>query len=106
MPLLVKDGDKTFKSPDGKLFTTNDGYSFTSKTTGTNAGSDGKIFPAKDRNDAQKQADKFYKKKNCSINQDKNVLDTWFSSALWPFASLGWPKKTYNFKRFYKTIKD
>ena len=44
MPLLVKDGDKTFKSPDGKLFTTNDGYSFTSKTTGTNAGSDGKIL--------------------------------------------------------------
>lgn len=66
-------------------------------------GSDGKIFSAKDQNDAQKQADKFYKKKNSSINQDSNVLDTWFSSALWPFASLGWPKKTYNFKRFYKT---
>jgi valyl-tRNA synthetase len=66
-------------------------------------GSDGKIFSAKDRNDAQKQADKFYKKKNSIINQDINVLDTWFSSALWPFASLGWPKKTYNFKRFYKT---
>ena len=66
-------------------------------------GSDGKIFSAKDQNDAQKQADKFYKKKNSLINQDINVLDTWFSSALWPFASLGWPKKTYNFKRFYKT---
>jgi valyl-tRNA synthetase len=66
-------------------------------------GSDGKIFSAKDQNDAQKQADKFYKKKKSSINQDSNVLDTWFSSALWPFASLGWPKKTYNFKRFYKT---
>ena len=66
-------------------------------------GSDGNIFSAKDQNDAQKQADKFYKKKNSPINQDKNVLDTWFSSALWPFASLGWPKRTYNFKRFYKT---
>ena len=66
-------------------------------------GSDGKIFSAKDQNDAQKQADKFYKKKNSPINQDSNVLDTWFSSALWPFASLGWPKKTYNLKRFYKT---
>ena len=66
-------------------------------------GNDGNIFSAKDQNDAQKQADKFYKKKNSPINQDKNVLDTWFSSALWPFASLGWPKRTYNFKRFYKT---
>ncbi|NBZ97394.1 MAG: valine--tRNA ligase [Proteobacteria bacterium] len=66
-------------------------------------GSDGNIFSAKDQNDAQKQADKFYKKKNSPINQDSNVLDTWFSSALWPFASLGWPKRTYNFKRFYKT---
>ena len=66
-------------------------------------GSDGNIFSAKDQNDAQKQADKFYKKKNSPLNQDSNVLDTWFSSALWPFASLGWPKRTYNFKRFYKT---
>ena len=66
-------------------------------------GSDGKIFSAKDQTDAQKQADKFYKKKNSPINQDRSVLDTWFSSALWPFASLGWPKKTYNLKRFYKT---
>jgi len=31
------------------------------------------------------------------------VLDTWFSSALWPFATLGWPKKTYELKRFYPT---
>ena len=45
----------------------------------------------------------FTKKKNSPINQDRSVLDTWFSSALWPFASLGWPKKTYNLKRFYKT---
>ncbi len=66
-------------------------------------GNDGKVFSAKDQIDAQKQADKYYKKKNSPINQDKDVLDTWFSSALWPFASLGWPKKTYNLKRFYKT---
>lgn len=66
-------------------------------------GKDGKIFSAKDQKDAQNQADKFYKEKNSTINQDSNVLDTWFSSALWPFASLGWPKKTYNLKRFYKT---
>lgn len=33
--------------------------------------------------------------------QDEDVLDTWFSSALWPFATLGWPKETADFKRYY-----
>lgn len=33
--------------------------------------------------------------------QDEDVLDTWFSSALWPFAALGWPEKTVELKRFY-----
>lgn len=33
--------------------------------------------------------------------QDEDVLDTWFSSALWPFASLGWPEKTETLRRFY-----
>lgn len=33
--------------------------------------------------------------------QDEDVLDTWFSSALWPFATLGWPEKTPELKRFY-----
>jgi valyl-tRNA synthetase len=33
--------------------------------------------------------------------QDEDVLDTWFSSALWPFAALGWPEKTAELKRFY-----
>ncbi len=33
--------------------------------------------------------------------QDTDVLDTWFSSALWPFSTLGWPNKTEDFKKFY-----
>ncbi len=33
--------------------------------------------------------------------QDEDVLDTWFSSALWPFSTLGWPEETYLFKRYY-----
>ncbi|MFW5794280.1 MAG: class I tRNA ligase family protein, partial [Bacillota bacterium] len=33
--------------------------------------------------------------------QDKDVLDTWFSSALWPFSTLGWPNKTADYKRYY-----
>ena len=35
--------------------------------------------------------------------QDPDVLDTWFSSALWPFATLGWPEKTVSLERFYPT---
>jgi valyl-tRNA synthetase len=35
--------------------------------------------------------------------QDEDVLDTWFSSALWPFVTMGWPEKTEDFKTFYPT---
>jgi valyl-tRNA synthetase len=35
--------------------------------------------------------------------QDEDVLDTWFSSALWPFSTMGWPEKTAELKRFYPT---
>ncbi len=38
-----------------------------------------------------------------NIIQDEDTLDTWFSSALWPFAALGWPEKTKNLKEFYPT---
>lgn len=37
------------------------------------------------------------------ITQDEDVLDTWFSSALWPFSTLGWPKETESLKTFYPT---
>ncbi|MCX7026690.1 MAG: valine--tRNA ligase [Spirochaetes bacterium] len=37
------------------------------------------------------------------IYQDEDVLDTWFSSWLWPFSTLGWPKDTADFRRFYPT---
>ncbi len=61
-----------------------------------------KIFVAENEVEAKKQAFKFYKKK-VELKRDEDVLDTWFSSALWPFATLGWPKKTYELKRFYPT---
>jgi Valyl-tRNA synthetase len=38
-----------------------------------------------------------------SLTQDPDVLDTWFSSALWPFSTLGWPEKTPELKTFYPT---
>jgi len=37
------------------------------------------------------------------LKQDEDVLDTWFSSALWPFSTLGWPDNTIDIKRFYPT---
>ena len=40
---------------------------------------------------------------SADIEQDPDVLDTWFSSALWPFSTLGWPEKTPDLKRFYPT---
>lgn len=40
---------------------------------------------------------------NCLLKQDEDVLDTWFSSALWPFSTLGWPEKTRDLETFYPT---
>lgn len=40
---------------------------------------------------------------NYPLKQDEDVLDTWFSSALWPFTTLGWPEKTVDFNQFYPT---
>lgn len=37
------------------------------------------------------------------IHQDPDTLDTWFSSALWPFSTLGWPEETEDFKKYYPT---
>ncbi|MDV3426532.1 MAG: class I tRNA ligase family protein, partial [Bacillota bacterium] len=41
--------------------------------------------------------------KSTDLEQDKDVLDTWFSSALWPFSTLGWPDETEDLKYFYPT---
>jgi len=38
-----------------------------------------------------------------NLKQDPDVLDTWFSSGLWPFSTLGWPAKTPDFQRYYPT---
>ncbi len=63
---------------------------------------DKKIFVAENEKEAKKNAKRFYKK-NVELKRDEDVLDTWFSSALWPFATLGWPNKTYELKKFYPT---
>lgn len=40
---------------------------------------------------------------NSELRQDEDVLDTWFSSALWPFSTMGWPEETELLKKFYPT---
>jgi valyl-tRNA synthetase len=60
------------------------------------------IFCAMDEEDAQKQAKKHFGK-DVALHQDEDVLDTWFSSGLWPFSTLGWPDKTPELDRYYPT---
>lgn len=40
---------------------------------------------------------------SCGLRQDEDILDTWFSSALWPFGTLGWPEQTADLETFYPT---
>ena len=65
-------------------------------------GPDGKVFVALTEAEAQAEADKHYGKKT-ALTRDEDVLDTWFSSALWPFSTLGWPDKTKELTRYYPT---
>jgi valyl-tRNA synthetase len=63
-------------------------------------GPDGHIFVAETEDDAYKQSDKHYGE-SVTLTRDPDVLDTWFSSALWPFSTLGWPEKTEDLKKYY-----
>src|SRR3954452_11598473 len=91
-------------------------------------GPDGQVFVAEDAAAAVDAAASYYEKtypewnvsgvlpkmkgpqfavslrlKNHTLKQDEDVLDTWFSSALWPFSTLGWPDATPELKRYYPT---
>ncbi|MES0402036.1 MAG: valine--tRNA ligase [Hyphomicrobium sp.] len=65
-------------------------------------GPDGKVFVAADESGAQTAAKKHYKT-NVELERDEDVLDTWFSSGLWAFSTLGWPDETPELKRYYPT---
>ena len=65
-------------------------------------GPDGEVFVAEDVAEAAKLAEKHYGKPT-ELTQDEDVLDTWFSSGLWPFSTLGWPEKTPELDRYYPT---
>jgi valyl-tRNA synthetase len=84
-------------------------------------GPDGKVFVAETEDEAVARALAFYaetgaisqaqardmavhpEKRVPFLTRDEDVLDTWFSSALWPFSTLGWPEETPELKRFYPT---
>jgi len=84
-------------------------------------GPDGKVFVAESEDEAVSRALAFYaetgaitphqaremaihpEKRAPFLLRDEDVLDTWFSSALWPFSTLGWPDETPELKRYYPT---
>jgi valyl-tRNA synthetase len=65
-------------------------------------GPDNEAFVAYDEAEANALAEKHYGKP-VELTRDPDVLDTWFSSALWPFSTLGWPDETPELKRYYPT---
>jgi len=60
------------------------------------------IYVARTEQEAKEKA-KAKHGKEVLLTQDPDVLDTWFSSWLWPFSTLGWPEKTEDLKKFYPT---
>ncbi len=60
----------------------------------------GNIYVAHNEQEARQQ---YGLSPQLQLNQDEDVLDTWFSSALWPFSTLGWPDRTEELKTFYPT---
>jgi valyl-tRNA synthetase len=65
-------------------------------------GPDGKVFVALSEAEAKAEAERLYGDGE-TLKRDEDVLDTWFSSALWPFSTLGWPDQTPELKRYYPT---
>ena len=65
-------------------------------------GSDGTVFVAMDEAEAAEAAQAHYGEA-ATLTRDADVLDTWFSSALWPFSTLGWPAETPELARYYPT---
>ncbi len=64
---------------------------------------DGQMVVARDEQEARERLAAKGGDPNAELTQDSDVLDTWFSSALWPFSTLGWPEQTGDLKRYYPT---
>jgi valyl-tRNA synthetase len=67
-------------------------------------GVDGQIFVDESLEKAHAKAVKFYGKNGVELTQDNDVMDTWFSSGMWPFVTLGWPNDTEEIKRYYSNM--
>jgi valyl-tRNA synthetase len=66
--------------------------------------SDGKLwFAGRTQEEAELKAKKALPGKTFTLKRDEDVLDTWFSSGLWPFATLGWPNKTHDLETLFPT---
>ena len=63
----------------------------------------GNVYVARSEEDALAQAQGSLNRTDVTLTRDEDVLDTWFSSALWPFSTLGWPQQTPELKTFYPT---
>ncbi|MGH7046783.1 MAG: valine--tRNA ligase [Stellaceae bacterium] len=63
-------------------------------------GPDGAVFVTESEAEAQAEARAKYGR-DTALRRDEDVLDTWFSSALWPFSTLGWPEETCELARYY-----
>ena len=61
---------------------------------------DGNIYVATTESEVRA---KYKLSDDLKLSQDKDVLDTWFSSALWPFSTLGWPEESTDLKKYYPT---
>jgi valyl-tRNA synthetase len=61
---------------------------------------DGRVYVARSEEEARA---KYGIAPSAELHQDEDVLDTWFSSALWPFSTQGWPERTQDLERYYPT---
>ena len=60
---------------------------------------EGNVYVGRDENEVREK----HSLADIALTQDEDVLDTWFSSALWPFSTLGWPQQTAELDSFYPT---
>lgn len=64
---------------------------------------DDRWIAARSREEAEEKAKAKYPGQKIKLEQDEDVLDTWFTSGMWPFSIMGWPEKTEDLKLFYPT---
>jgi valyl-tRNA synthetase len=64
---------------------------------------DGDVIVARNEDEARERLQTLGKDAGLALTSDEDVLDTWFSSALWPFSTLGWPEQTEDLKKYYPT---